>query len=79
MTKEDIVVTYKYEVAPNKVIENCIDVLTDEVIQTKEEPKYPGEEYKIEPIELEEYDLVVEKMPENSSGTMGDEDIVVNY
>ena len=79
MTREDITVTYYYHRIPNKVIINYIDVSSDDPLSTKEQTKYEGEEYETEPINLEEYDLIIEQLPPNGSGEMGNEDIIVNY
>ena len=79
MTREDIEVTYRYQLITNKVIENHIDVLDDEVLFNEEHQVSPGDEYSTKPKDLENYDVVVEKLPLNGSGEMGNEDIVINY
>ncbi len=79
MTKEDIVITYEYKADTKKVIENHIDILDDEILYNEEFPLNPGDKYNTMPINLDDYDVVEERLPANASGEMGDEDIIINY
>ena len=71
-------VTYYY-IYRTKVIENHIDVVTGDIIETVEYTGYETDNYLTSSKEYEIFDLVEEKMPNNESGNMTKEDIIVNY
>ena len=85
MTKEPITVIYYYRY-PSKVTVKYIDKKTGKEIPnpdgtpTKEEKTgYVGEDYKTEPKDLPEYDLIEEELPKNSEGKITKEEIEVKY
>ena len=61
------------------VIENHIDIKTNELLDTKTYEGHVGDTYKTKEKEFEGYDLVEEKYPENAEGNMEINKIVVNY
>ncbi len=72
-------VTYYYA-HKAEVIEKHVDVVTGKLIE--DETKHEGheaEEYSIKSKEIEGYDLVEDKMPENAEGKMTIEPITVTY
>ena len=75
----EIVVTYYYKYISAGVIEKHIDEITGEVLAEEEYKGYEGDKYKTEEKEFTGYDLVEEKYPENSEGTMTREVIEVDY
>ena len=80
LTEEEIILSYYYEKISDGVIEKHIDIKTGELLEP--ETKYEGNEgttYKTSPKEFEGYDLVEEKLPENSEGVMSVEVIEVKY
>ena len=81
--KEDKVLVYKYEKDEEEkdadVVENHIDVKTNEVISMKKYTGKVGDEYTTKSKEIENYDLVEDRLPQNAEGTMTEEEIVVNY
>lgn len=81
MGEEPVEVTYYY-VKQAKVIVKYIDKETEEPVQ--EDTTIPGMEnsyYKVDPIEIENYDLVTdpEYTPTNNEGYMTVEDTIVKY
>ena len=80
MTKEEIVVTYYYIHTSGGVIVNHIDINTGKQLldETKQEG-YEGDSYETHEENIPNYDLVEEKYPENSKGTMTKEEIRVTY
>ena len=72
-------VIYYYKKIAGGVIENHIDIYTNEILETKRYEGNVNDEYEILPKEFPKYDLVEDKLPENSKGKMTEEEIVVNY
>ena len=79
MAREEIVVTYYYIYVSKGVVERHIDVITNEVLDTKLYEGNEGDSYKTEPKEFEGYDLVEERMPTNAEGIMTKDAIIVEY
>ena len=80
MTKQEQVVKYYYSHISKGVIEKHIDEITGEVIEEKLHNGNEGDKYNIPWKEFTGYDLVKDKLPENSSGEMKkDEVIEVKY
>ena len=79
MTKEEIVVKYYYAHTSAGVVERHIDDISKEVLEENLHKGKEGDKYSTKEKEFEGYDLVEEKYPENSSGTMTKELIEVNY
>ena len=80
MTKEEIVLVYKYVHVSEGLIERHIDTITKELIEP--ETLHEGDEgdpYKIDSKTFKDYDLVEEKIPENREGTFAKETITVTY
>ena len=75
----EIEIIYYYKKIAGGVIENHIDVYTNEKLATERHEGNVGDEYDIPSREFEGYDLVTDMLPTNSSGTMTEEEIVVNY
>ena len=75
----EIEVIYYYKKIAGGVIENHIDVHTDEKLATEKHTGNVGDEYDIPSRTFEDYDLVTDRLPDNSKGTMTEEEIVVNY
>ena len=79
MEKEEIVLKYYYIHIAGGVLEKHIDIITNEILDNDAYEGNEGDEYEILPKEFEGYDLVEEKLPENSKGTMTVEPIEVKY
>ncbi len=79
ITREDVEIIYYYKKVQNRIIENHIDILDDEILYNEEIALSEGESYETSPINLEDYDVVIERLPANGRGEMGDEDIIINY
>ena len=75
----EIEVIYYYKKQAGGVIENHIDVDSNEKLATEEHKGNVGDEYDIPSRTFEGYDLLTDMLPSNSSGTMTEEEIVVNY
>ena len=75
----EIEVIYYYKKIAGGVIENHIDIDTGKKLYTEEHKGNVGDEYNIPSKEFDGYDLVIEKLPENSKGKMTEEEIEVNY
>ena len=75
----DIEVIYYYKKIAGGVVENHIDIFTNEILDTIRYEGNVNDDYKILPKEFPKYDLVEDKLPENSQGKMTEEEIVVNY
>ncbi len=74
----ETVVKYYYKHKAT-VIEEHIDIKTEQPIDTKKHLGYEGDNYDLKPKEYEKYDLVMERMPNNSKGIMTKEEITVKY
>ena len=72
-------VTYYYKKVSGGIIVNHIDIDTGKTIESERKDGNVGDRYETSPKDIEEYDLVTEKLPENASGEMTEETIVVNY
>ena len=84
--QEDIHIVVEFERIPAVVIVQYLDVDTNEVIyKTADNQEYEvinglvNDEYKTEPKDIENYELVEDKYPENSEGRMTKEEILVTY
>ena len=75
----EIEVIYYYKKIAGGVIENHIDVYTDEKLTTERHEGNVGDEYDIPSRTFDGYDLVTDMLPDNSSGKMTEEEIIVNY
>ena len=83
MTKDDepIEVIYYYKHKAKVIIKHIDDVTGEEIPEAAEDPieGHEGDEYSTDPKEIEGYDLIIEKLPENADGTMTKDDIEVIY
>ena len=79
MTKEEQTLIYYYEPITTGLVENHIDDITGEVLYTETHNVQVGQDYNIPSKEFAGYDLVESKLPSNSTGTMGEELVTVNY
>ncbi len=80
MTKEDIVVKYYYVPESAGVVERHLDILTDEpLVEERHYYGYAEDSYETEAKQILGYDLVKERYPENATGKMTKEEIVVTY
>ena len=79
MTEDEVIVKYYYKHVTKGVIEKHIDIDTGEILFNTIHEGNEGDEYKIEPKEIEGYDVVQEKLPTNNEGTMEKDVITVSY
>ncbi len=79
MTKEEQTLIYYYEPITTGLVENHIDDITGEVLYTETHNVQVGQDYNIPNKEFAGYDLIESKLPNNSTGTMGEELVTVNY
>ena len=79
LSKEEQTLIYYYEPVYSGLVENHIDEVSGKVLETKVHDIQVGKEYNIPSKVFEGYDLVETKLPENATGTMGEELITVNY
>ena len=79
MTKEEQTLIYYYEPIMTGLVENHIDDITGKVLYTKPHNVQVGQNYNIPSKEFAGYDLVETKLPNNSTGIMGEELVTVNY
>ncbi len=80
MTKEDIVVKYYYIKQSAGVVERHLDVLTNEpLVEETRYEGYIGDDYETKEKVIPSYELVRERYPENATGKMTEEEIVVTY
>ena len=81
----EIEVIYYYKKKAGGVIENHIDITTGKKLATEEHKGNVGDPYDIPSREFEGYEIVTRdfegnnRLPENSKGTMTEEEIEVNY
>ena len=76
----EIYVMYYYEKAKAKVTVKCINEKTGEVLENEKEIEgEAGDKYETKPEEIEGFDLIEEKYPENAEGEMEEETEVVYY
>ena len=79
MTKEEQVLKYYYIHVSGGVIEKHIDVISGQILANAVHEGNEGDEYDIPSRTFEGYDLVEEKLPSNSKGTMKVEPVEVIY
>ena len=79
MQEEKIVLKYYYVKISSGVIEKHIDINSGELLANETYKGLVGDEYKTKEKEIEGYDLVKEKYPENASGIMEEDAITVTY
>ena len=79
MTKEEQTLIYYYEPITTGLVENHIDDITGKVLYTETHNVQVGQNYNIPSKEFAGYDLVETKLPNNSTGIMGEELVTVNY
>ena len=80
MTKEPITVIYYYTHNSAGVTVKHIDVKTNEEIATQDKIKgHEGDDYTTHEKDIEGYDLVTERYPENATGKMKIEETEVKY
>ena len=79
MTKEEQTLIYYYEPITTGLVENHIDDITGKVLYTETHNVQVGQNYNIPNKEFAGYDLVETKLPNNSTGIMGEELVTVNY
>ncbi len=72
-------VIYYYGQKSGGVTQIHKDIITGEIIHKSEIDGVEGQEYKIEPLNIKEYDVCNNKLPENSEGKMTKEEIIVEY
>ena len=68
-----------YYAAKTKVIEKHIDIKSEEVLEEVVHDGFEGREYELDSKEFDGYDLVEDRLPDNSKGTMTKDTIEVNY
>lgn len=68
-----------YYVSKANVIERHIDITTEEILKETTLEGFEGKDYEILAFEFEGYDVVKDRLPENSKGKMTKETIEVNY
>ena len=79
MSANEIVVTYYYKQISGGVIEKHIDDITGEILYNKTHEGKEGDNYEIVSKTFESYELIQSKLPDNSTGKMTIEPIIVNY
>ena len=79
LMKEEQTLIYYYEPVYSGLVENHIDEITGKLLETEVHEVQVGTEYNIPSKNFEGYDVVETKLPENATGTMGEELITVNY
>ena len=79
MTRDEIVLKYYYVHVSAGVIEKHIDVNSGEILANEVHEGNEGDSYDISSKEFEGYDLVEDRLPANSRGTMTKEQIEVIY
>ena len=75
----EIVLTFKYVKKDGKVIVRYIDKATNEVLDETEITGRIDTEYETQEKEITDYTYLSEERPENASGTITEETIIVNY
>ena len=80
LAEEEIIVIYYYKHKSAGVVVNHLDVNTNKSIADQETKSgKEGDSYTTHEKEIEGYDLVTNKYPENATGTMKKELTIVNY
>ena len=80
MTKEDIVVRYYYVHESKGVREEHIDIRTNKYLEdVKHYSGNEGDAYNIPSKQFNNYDVVTDRLPNNSKGKMTKDEIVVKY
>ena len=73
------IINYYYSQVSAGVVEKHIDVKSEKILHNEIHEYEEGSTYKIDSKEFEGYDLVEEKLPENSEGIVGIDPIEVTY
>ena len=79
MTKEEQILKYYYVHTSGKVIEKHIDVISGQILANAEHTGNEGDSYDIPSRTFEGYDLVEDRLPTNSKGTMTADSVEVIY
>ena len=80
MKKDEVVIVkYYYVEISGGVLEKHIDNISGEILYSEHHEGEAGKQYKIDSREFEGYDVLEDKLPENSEGTMGKDIITVTY
>ena len=77
MKEETITVTYVYKLKDTKVIAKYVDEARKKIAESETIPGKVRDTYTTEPKEIKEYELT--KMPDNATGKMTEEQIIVTY
>ena len=75
----EIKVRYYYARVSPGIVEKYIDVTTGQPIGEQTQEGYEGDAYTSKPKEIEGYDIVEERLPANTEGTMGTEKTEIRY
>ena len=73
------IINYYYSQVSAGVVEKHIDIKSEKILHNEIHEYEEGSTYKIDSKEFEGYDLVEEKLPENSEGIVGTDPIEVTY
>lgn len=80
MSADTIEVIYYYKKVEAQAIVKFIDEDSNEEIEQREYiGGFVGDEYKTEPKDIKEYDLVIKRIPENKNGKLTDDVIEIIY
>lgn len=73
------VINYYYSNVSSGIVEKHVDIKSNEILHNEIHEYEEGSSYKIDSKQFEGYDLVTEKLPENSEGIVTAESIEVTY
>ena len=79
MQGEKIVLKYYYVLVSSGVVEKHVDINSGELLANETYEGLVGDEYETKEKEIDGYDLVKEKYPEKTKGTMEEDVITVTY
>ena len=79
MQHEIVILKYYYVQVSSGVIEKHVDINSRELLANETYEGLVGDEYETKEKEIDGYDLVKEKYPENAKGTMEEDVITVTY
>ena len=79
MTKEKIIVNYYYKKQAKVIVKHIDEETGKEIAAPEEETKDIGDSYSAEPKTIEKYEVVKEKLPENSEGIVDEDGEEVIY
>ena len=79
MQHEIVILKYYYVQVSSGVIEKHVDINSRELLANETYEGLVGNEYETKEKEIDGYDLVKEKYPENAKGTMEEDVITVTY